>query len=191
MIIPTEDNFIDWLLSGIKEYFWRLGYRVKTISIGQVKEKQCPVDRVLAIGNKIIGLQCKRPTSSNPPFKYDLRDNQHELISKSKWIFYCLPDFIDWRFQDVALFHFKFARASELRTNKNKIVSVNKYYRWGSFVQAIFSCNEGVEVENVEKIIDEILQNPESIYLSLNYRAEDLYIIRNIPYESFLESEPA
>ncbi len=190
-MIPTEDNYIDWLLCGIREYFRRLGFTVKTISIGQVKEKQCPVDRVLAIGNKIVGLQCKRPTTSKSPFKYDLRHDQHKLISKSGWIFYCLPDFTDWRFQDVALFHVKFVRASELEADNNKITSVNKYYRWGSFVNAIISCNEGVEVKDVDEIIDEILQYPENIYLSLNHKFEELYIIREIPYESYLEEAPA
>ena len=55
-MIPTEDNYIDWILLGINDYFIRINYNILTFSIGQVKEHKCPIDRILAIRNKIIGL---------------------------------------------------------------------------------------------------------------------------------------
>ena len=48
-MIATEDNYIDWALWGMREYFRRLDYRVRTYSIGQVLERQCPADRILSI----------------------------------------------------------------------------------------------------------------------------------------------
>ena len=86
-MIPTEDNYTDWILLGIKEYFRQINYRVLTHSIGQVKERQCPIDRILAVGNKIIGLQFKRPASEGQPWSWKLTSHQHKIISQSRWIF--------------------------------------------------------------------------------------------------------
>ncbi len=187
-MIPTEDNYIDWILTGIKDYFRKIGYRVRTYSIGQVKERQCPIDKILAVGNKIVGIQFKRPLTKGPPWKYDLKPHQHELISKARWIFYCLPDFTELKYQEVALFHCKFVPALEKEKIQNQ-----RYYRWGSFARALIVCQEGIVIKdnNIERLIEDMYKNPKDAYLSLNKKAEELYIIRDIPYEVEMEYEPA
>ncbi|MDZ7304298.1 MAG: hypothetical protein ONB44_19410 [candidate division KSB1 bacterium] len=191
-MIPTEDNYVDWILLGVKEYFRRIDYKVRTYSIGQVKEKQCPVDRILAVGNKIIGLQFKRPVSKERPWRYERTPHQHEMISHSRWIFYCFPDFIDLRLQEVALYHCKFVNAAESKTSS--ISGEQYYYRWGAFADALISCLEGLEIgENtsIEQLIADMVKNPHDTYLSLNKRYEEAYIMRNIAPPVEMEREPA
>ncbi|MCL0058249.1 hypothetical protein M1O47_00975, partial [Dehalococcoidia bacterium] len=136
-MIPTEDNYIDWILDGVRDYYRKIGYRVKTYSIGQVKERQCPIDRILAVENKVVGIQFKRPLKSKPPWKYDIKPHQHQKISEARWTFYCLPDFTDLSLQEVALFHCKFLPAYEVsKSNQQQ----QRYYRWGSFANALIRC---------------------------------------------------
>jgi hypothetical protein len=193
-MIPTEDNYTEWILFGIKEYFRRIDYRVRTYSIGQVKERQCPVDRILAVGNKIVGLQFKRPATPKPPWRYDLTPHQHARISESRWIFYCLPDFADLRFQEVSLYHCRFqpghAEGSERYPSKEQ----SRYYRWGAFADALLSCWEGLEIgdeRQIEQLIRDMFNYPEDTYLSLNKRAEEAYIVRDIPSPVEMDYEPA
>jgi hypothetical protein len=189
-MIPTEDNYIDWILSGIKDYFRKIGYRVRTYSIGQVKEHQCPIDRILAVENKIVGIQFKRPLGNKPPWKYNIEHNQYQNISKARWIFYCLPDFTELNLQEVALFHCKFQPGREfLKSN----VQQQRYYRWGAFASALIRCQEGliIDKEHIDKLITDMYENPKDVYLSLNKKAEEVYIVRDVPPDVEMDYEPA
>lgn len=164
-MIPTEDNYIDWVLNGIREYFRRINFRVLTYSIGQIKERQCPVDRVLKVGNKIVGLQFKRPETADAPFKYKTTIHQHQDISKARWIFYCLPDFVDSNLQEVALYHCKFTPAE----NSSTINDIVRYYRWGPFSSAILECREGLKIaenDNFGRIITYMSDNPRKAFIA-------------------------
>lgn len=187
-MIPTEDNYIDWTLDGIKEYFRRLDYRVLSYSIGQVKEHRCPVDRIIAVGNKIIGLQYKRPATDSAPWQYETSPQQHRDIAQSNWIFYCLPDFTDPKFQEVAIHHCKFAGAE----GSADINNIGPYYRWGAFATGIIECPIGLEMRDrqmIEKVVATMYNNPRDVYLILNKLAEEVYLVR--PGGFGLENEPA
>jgi hypothetical protein len=189
-MIPTEDNYVDWTLDGIREYFRRLDYRVRTYSIGQVKERQCPVDRVLAVGNKIVGLQHKRPASEKHPWRYETTTHQHADIAKSRWIFYCLPDFADYKFQEVALHHCRFVPAE----GASSINASEQYYRWGAFASGLIECWIGLEMNDdatVQRVIADMIENPRDTYLVLNNLAEEIYLVRSGDAQNALERAPA
>jgi hypothetical protein len=188
-MIPTEDNYTDWVLAGIKDYFRSINYRVRTYSIGQVKERQCPVDRIIAIGNKMVGLQFKRPLGDHLPFKYRTTEHQHVDIKTARWAFYCLPDFVDIRYQEVALYHCRFAPAEN---SSNVNLSAIRYYRWGAFAEALLSCKEGVLLKDdrtIESVFIQMTDNPRAAFLALNKEAEEAYIVSPHQYESNYENE--
>lgn len=192
-MIPTEDNYIDWILFGMKDYFRRIDYKVRTYSIGQIKERQCPVDRILAVGNKIVGLQFKRPVSEERPWRYQLTPHQHSMIVQSRWIFYCLPDFTDLHFQEVALFHCRFLPAYDT-PSKTLQVEQSQYYRWGAFADGLIGCWVGMEIDersSIERLITDMADNPRDTYLTLNKQFEEAYLIRNIAPPMEMEREPA
>ncbi|SFM88398.1 hypothetical protein [Thermodesulforhabdus norvegica] len=189
MAIPTENNYIEWVLLNIKEYFRRLGYRVLTYSIGHVKERLCPVDRVLVVGNKIVGLQFKRPLTEASHPRFNITLHQQEMIGQARWIFYCLPDFTDLRLQEVALYHCRFVPAEEIKNGE-----VERYFRWGPFAQGLVECWIGLEITEmrVEDLFRQIAENPMEVYISLNKKAEEVFLLSRIfrpPLE--LEREPA
>jgi len=48
-----------------------------------------------------------------------------------------------------------------------------------------------VEKGHIDKLISDMLENPKDIYLSLNKKAEEVYIVREITPEMEMEHEPA
>jgi hypothetical protein len=176
-LIPTEDNYIEWVMDGIRRYFEDRGYVVLTYSVGQVKEKDFPVDRVFAVGNKIVGLQFKRPSTETWPWKHEILPHQHSDILKSKWVYYCLPCFADLSMQKIALFHSRFVRGSEAPIEN---LENARYVNWGAFAEGIIGCWHGLDLtENVKfsDIIREIVENPRGSYLSLNQKVGEAYLI--------------
>ena len=128
-MIPTEDNYVDWVMDGIRQYFKDRGYSVLTYSVGQVKEKDFPVDRVFAVGNKFVGLQFKRPSSEGPPWKHEILPHQHIGILESRWVYYCLPCFSDLSMQKIALYHSRFVRGSRSTHRKPRKTSIHQLGR--------------------------------------------------------------
>jgi len=191
-VIPTEDNYIDWTLLGMRGYFEALGYRVWTFSIGQVKEKKCPVDRILAAGNKMIGFQFKRPALQGPAWRWKVNPDQHRMIVHSDWVWYCLPDFVDPCLQNVALYHCQFRSGGVAHRG---YLERGRYYRWGWVATSLIACRVGVEMDKeigVDALFAEIAENPQDAYLSLNRLAREAYLIAGErPSEPGLEREPA
>jgi hypothetical protein len=176
-VIPTEDNYIDWVMAGIRKYFEDRGFVILTFSVGQVKERDFPVDRVFAVGNKFVGLQFKRPSTEGPHWKHDILPHQHSDILESKWVYYCLPCFVDPSMQKVALYHSRFVRGSEAPI---ETLEGAPYVNWGAFGEGIIGCWHGVELpKNIpyNDLIREIIANPRGAYLSLNRQAREAYFI--------------
>jgi hypothetical protein len=176
-VIPTEDNYVDWVMEGIGQYFKDRGYSVLTFSVGQVKEKDFPVDRVLAVGNKLVGLQFKRPSTETWPWKHETLPHQHSDILESKWVYYCLPCFTDLSMQKIALYHSRFVRGSEAPIEN---LENARYVNWGALAEGIIGCWHGLELSDSIKFPDlvrDILANPRNLYLSLNRQAREAYLI--------------
>ncbi|WXG44276.1 MAG: hypothetical protein WED04_09630 [Promethearchaeati archaeon SRVP18_Atabeyarchaeia-1] len=178
-MIPTEDNYADWILIGIADYFRRIGWRVRVYSIGQVKEKKLPIDRIIAVNNKILGLQFKRPRNEGPPWEYDIDVNQQTLLSRLRWGFYCFPDFTDIRLQEVALFHCMFERPSRAISGPRLVAKSSLYYRWGSFSDGFMSCLVGLVIsgKEVDEVVELVYENPEIAYLVLNKSTKSVFVI--------------
>ena len=103
-MIPTEDNYADWLSCAAGRYLRRRGWSFFSVSIGQVREAGFPVDKLFLVGNKIVGIQLKRPL--NPPanrtgYEYGYSQRQHnEMLNAARSsIFYALPHSVDYRDQ--------------------------------------------------------------------------------------------
>ena len=193
-MIPTEDNYVDWILSSIREYYDEISYTVYTYSISQVRERQCPVDRILAVGNKIVGLQFKRPQTTERPWQWKLTPHQHKNISEARWIFYCLPEFVDLRFHKVALYHCQFRPAYADETDGVSLTERPFYYRWGAFADALDDCREGLEIGNerqIHQLFNDLSSNTRDTYLSLNKLAREAYIVRGSPSPREMDYEPA
>ena len=101
------------------------------------------------------------------------------MISQSRWIFYCLPDFVDIQLQKVALYHCKFMHGNE--KDKKFITASALYFRWGSFAESLIECKEGLIIGDdltFERLISNMVENPLDTYLSLNRKSEEAFIIR-------------
>lgn len=179
-MIPTEDNYVDWVIDGIRRYFEDRGYVVLTYSVGQVKEKDFPADRVFAVGNKLVGLQFKRPSSEASPWKHEILPHQHSDILESRWVYYCLPCFTDPTMQKIALYHSRFVRGSEAPIEN---LEKTRYVNGGALAEGIIGCWHGIEIPETitfSGLIRAIVSDPGGSYLSLNRQAEGAYLIRSM-----------
>lgn len=179
-MIPTEDNYVEWTLRGMAEYFGRRGYSIRTYSIGQPKEFHFPIDRLIVVGNKIIGLQFKRPLREKKPLTFRTKARQHSGLAKSHWSFYCLPDFTDWNLQNVALYHVRFARPGKTRA----INEIRFSYRWGTFVGRIIACTKGLILKDeseLASVMSEIDKDPQDAYIVLNKRKKEVVLLSKLP----------
>lgn len=168
-MIPTEDNYVDWVLRGIHDYYARLGYSIFSYSIGQRREADLPFDRILRVGNKIVGFQFKRPRAENPPWRYVFTPHQHQLLFRYRWILYCLPRFTDWRLQNVALYHAAFAPSHGVITTTGSISGFS--YRWGSLADELRLCTQGTIVDepfDIEEFIRPLQERTADAILSIN-----------------------
>jgi hypothetical protein len=180
MAVPTEDNYIDWTLSGIREYFERRGFRVETHSVGQRAEKHLPVDRLIAVGKKILGLQFKRPNRETPPFRFDPTPHQHRLIAGTSWIYYCLPDFTDRTLQEVALWHCRFVPGTAP-------INGEFFSRWGNIADRLLACTAGLELRDEDtaaELMNEIQEAPEDAYVIIDRATRKVDLVRGATSET-------
>lgn len=178
--VPTEDNYVCWTLFGIRDYFRQRGYRVQTYSVGQVRERMLPADQIVEVGNKIVGLQFKRPMMQHKSFRWPPTPHQHEAILNSPWIYYCLPDFADYDMQDVALFHCRFVPAEALKADGTVR---GRYFRWGTFADAILDCRNGLLIRDWEtalSVIDKMIGQPTVAILALDVKNREARVVSPI-----------
>lgn len=151
------------------------------------------MDRILAAGSKIIGFQFKRPESEGPPWRWKLRPGQHDKVAESRWIWHCLPDFVDLTLQSVALYHCRFNSGNV--SDAEYITGRDRFHRWGWLATSLMACQAGVQIDRqigAEAAFAQIAENSQDAYLSLDRLGRQAYVIaRGRLAEAELESEPA
>lgn len=184
-VVPTEDNYVDWVLIGIRKYFReRLpDLEVQTLSVGQVLESHFPADRIVKVGNKIIALQFKRPQVTPEGVQWELTPHQHQKISGRGWVYYCLPEFIDANLQNVALHHCRFVRGDSFVGEEMWIRQNPRLPTWGVVGEGLIITTHGVRVgeKDIQKILIDIRKNPEDSYVALDKEFKRLTTIKGKP----------
>jgi hypothetical protein len=165
----TEDNYIDWTLRGIDRYYREHGYEVSTYSIGQVREHVIPFDRIVHVGDKLVGLQFKAPANDRPPWKYEFDNEQHQKLLDNSWIYYSLPKFTDARLQNSALDHIDFAGARSIDLVRKR---PDQSIDWKEFQRRFRSCSIGIRLDSqrsVHDLITRMKTAPVSAYILLDH----------------------
>lgn len=174
---PIEREYEAWIVQEIERYFLRLGHQIFLWAVSPMAEATWPADEHLSWNGKVVGLQLKQTILAQPTssvsidfsrVKWDLRDppGQFQAIQGCPEIFYCLPTFInrDWRV--CALQHCILWRPEytdpinynlwydnpEAHTPYKHIVTDNRGYRWGYFVERLLNCNIGFSVSQEHSI---------------------------------------
>ena len=174
----TEDNYVDWVLDGIRDYYRQRGFKVFTYSVGQPKELELPFDRILYIDNKIVGLQFKPPANGSSPWKYKFTASQHTTLNKTKWIHYCLPAFVDFRLQHTALYHTHFAAINSVDIAAGE---AKKYLGWGAFANGIEACPIGLlmpDQRTIDDVIEQMRNKPVDAYIALNRAYDEVHLVQ-------------
>jgi hypothetical protein len=170
--IPLEREYEGWIMHQIDRYFQRVGVDVDFFALSPKYEKKFPADEILRVGDKVVGLQFKRPdfahTRKSHDFsqlKWKLSSPAHQLrrVLANTEIYYCLPTFINRNLRSIALHHCLFWRP---RTAKKAGAwysnpAAYKHHRelsgkprWGLFMERLTSCTYGRLIGKNTKIKD-------------------------------------
>ncbi len=187
-MIPTEDNYVDWFTSAARAYFYRKGYEFYSFSVGQVNESNFPVDKLLIVGNKLIGLQFKRPREAPAKrggFEYRSDKAQHERMIEAspEWLYYALPQTTDPL--DQRLIHQKMAfveaRGVEMTTSNTFVP--RKALSFRQLVRGIEKCPIGQKLPanyTVTQFFDAVKSAPATIYLVVNASEKTVFSMRSV-----------
>ena len=89
---PLEIEWTRRILSSIKRYFNNQLYEVKAEIVDRsIIEKEEGIDAVVLVGEKIFGIQTKRPYGKGTG-NYILDSKQHSIIQTKDWVYYAFPE---------------------------------------------------------------------------------------------------
>jgi hypothetical protein len=187
---PIEREYEAWIVREIEDYFRSIGRPAIVWAVSPLDEATWPADVHLLAEGKVIGLQFKKLTlersspGQDPDYsrvKWILNDPtpQFGLVQQHSEIFYCFPTFVHRDWSRAALHHCIFWRPDHrvnhnvwydnprARTPYNRVAVDGTSYRWGHFVEQIFSCSIGWRVDD---------PTPPSTYLGrLKSTLQELY----------------
>lgn len=97
-MIPTETNYAEWFTCSARYYLLKEGYAFFTFSVGQVIEAGFPSTRLLAEGNRLVGLVfCApvEPVLGQRVSAWKADPTARERMSTVGWALYALPQSAD------------------------------------------------------------------------------------------------
>lgn len=147
----NEDTYITSTVPQIKEYFERTGFSMKYFVNTRRKEKKRPYDVFSNVhgdfsGSKIFALQFKAPLKTGRGLRWAFKSSQHRTMQTLKWIYYCLPDFIDLSLQNVSLHHCWFKSSNFDVKGVTQLLdkrTLGFCWRWGPFARFLMECRLG------------------------------------------------
>ncbi|MDD5082586.1 MAG: hypothetical protein PHU08_04360 [Dehalococcoidales bacterium] len=152
---PHERQIEYWVSRAIEDYFGNQGYDVVVLPNTQTAENQIPYDHLFAgTGVKVFGFQYKRLKNGAKDY-WSIDIAQFRQLSNYGWIYYALPEITSVRQRRNALHLIAIIKSTSLRNKIGTAVNGERrllqseirggllYYRWGGFVQGLFSCKLG------------------------------------------------
>lgn len=149
---PHERQIEYWVSRAIEDYFENQGYDMLVLPNTQTAEKIIPYDHLFAgKGIKVFGFQYKRLQNGTKDY-WSIDVAQFKQLSNFKWIYYALPEITSIRQHRNALHLIAIVKSISLNNKIGSATSGDRrllqselgggvpYYRWGGFVQGLFSC---------------------------------------------------
>lgn len=170
-----------WTSRQVEEFFLDDGFEIITFPLTQYHERRIPTDFIFfdKKHSKLFGFQYKA-LYGNGKDSWRLDAQQHKVLSRFPWIYYCLSELRSSKDHRVALHLARIKRTdfeyqSELYPDGKERLKL--YARWGAFYQGLEKCTYGIKVNSLKEL-DELLmpeENPEVIH-ALNGLMADVFI---------------
>jgi hypothetical protein len=164
---PHERQIEYWVSRAIEDYFENQGYDIVVLPNSNRAEKIIPYDHLFAgRGVKVFGLQYKRLHKAKTDY-WLIDIAQLHRLTNFDWIYYVLPEIKSIRQHRNALHLVAISKPKLIDKNIGNIssishqlpqsalgIGINKipYYRWGGFIQKLFSCSEGWRPSSVDEL---------------------------------------
>lgn len=189
-MIPLEIEWTRRILSGIKRYFSNQYYSVEAeiVDGGMIETKE-GIDAVVLVGEKVFGIQTKRPYV-NKTTSYHLDDKQHEVIKTRDWVYYAFPENIPRaQFKNV-LHRTIFSQGKFDFTKTVHFGSIPGAVRWGEVAKGLEECETGLKIESEEdkKRMSSNLRELVEAYLAiLSINLEEKHVRVSVGYEKLID----
>lgn len=133
---------------GIIQYFKNKGYQADSkIVDGSKIETIEGIDAIAVIGDKILGIQTKRPSENNT---YHLDKKQFDKIKQRTWIYYAFPENIPLKEQKNILHRTLFSNGDFEYESNIRLEDIKYRARWGDIAKGIEECPIGLKVQDKE-----------------------------------------
>lgn len=202
--LPLEREHEGWLTERMHEYFEQLGVDAQIWAVSPADESTWPADENVWVGRKWFSLQFKRPyrhqnQEAMSAIHWRMEQAQFDLIKNYPHIYYLLPTTTNRNWRKVSLHHCllwrpqgkdQAATAWYDRTGWHDQFGhpnafgfperLERYcctYRWGAFMERLFSCEFGHKVEDGS---DSEVQGAIRAWLDANMNAREATALFNI-----------
>lgn len=115
-MIPTEANYVEWFTCSARYYLLKEGFAFLTFGVEQIAEPGFPAAKLLAAGNRLLGLRFLRPVEPDPGQRVSTYEAEPGLLDQvhERWTLCALPQSADVLDQQLTHQKVTFAPRDEL-----------------------------------------------------------------------------
>ncbi|MGB8216377.1 MAG: hypothetical protein WCE94_03655 [Candidatus Methanoperedens sp.] len=172
-MIPLEVEFTKRIVTSVIRYFKNQGFQADyEIVDGSKIETKEGIDAIAIIGDKILGIQTKRPNESN---SYALEERQYGKIQQRVWAYYAFPEKVSRKEWENVLHRTIFSKGNFQYKSNVSFEDIKDGVRWGDIAKGIEECPIGLKIKQKEDY--------QRIDIQLKELIEDYFVIFSINME--------
>lgn len=147
-MIPLEVEFTKRIVTSVIRYFKNQGFQADyEIVDGSKIETKEGIDAIAVIGDKILGIQTKRPNESN---SYTLEERQYGRIQQRIWAYYAFPEKVSRKEWGNVLHRTIFSKGNFQYKSNVSFEDIKDGVRWGDIAKGIEECPIGLKIKQKE-----------------------------------------
>ena len=189
-MVPTEANYTEWFTCSARYYLLKEGFAFLTFGVDQVSEPGFPSAKLLAEGNRLVGLVFLRPVEP----ERGQRVSAHEVdpvlygqMAAADWVFYALPQSADPLDQQLAHTKVVFAAPGEVELGAAGALHARAGASFKQVFERIGSTSLGRAVPQGWSAGDlqaAAAEQPASLYLVVNHRDRIVFALQGVEARS-------
>ena len=175
-MIPTEANYAEWFTCSARYYLLKEGYAFFTFGVRQVGEAGFPSARLLAEGNRLVGLVFCIPVDPGHGQRvcaWKADPAAHERMASADWMLYALPQSADPLDQQLTHQKVLFPARGEVDLTADGILSALSDATFKQVFEGIAADSLGLELPagwQASELAARAEEQPASLYLVVNRR---------------------
>lgn len=181
-MVPGIANYAEWFTCAARFHFLKEGYAFLSFGLAQVEEPGFPTGKLLAGGNRVVGVRFLRPAESVGG-AYEADDVVRTRMAEAgPWVLYALPLSADPLDQQLTHQKVVFAGAAEVETDANGHLVAGRTLTFKQLVAALETGEAGREVhagETPGMFLATAREGDATLYIVMNRRERTIVVLGN------------